>query len=77
MPLPFSRPSIKDNVFTSQDSFNGTTVADESFNLVHKATFLVFDTNRGLSILGPSPSLEDVFEVADVIHEGPVVRFLS
>ncbi|KAL1851988.1 hypothetical protein VTK73DRAFT_9327 [Phialemonium thermophilum] len=74
LPLPFSRPSITGGVFQPEDSFNGTSVADASFDLVHNASFVVFDRERGLrDVLGPSPTLETVFGgLGTAVHEAPV-----
>lgn len=74
LPLPFYRPSIIDNTpYNPANSFNGTTVADASFDPIYQATFLVFETARGTEILGPSPSLEVIFDAAPpAVLEAPV-----
>ncbi|KAK5701588.1 hypothetical protein LTR97_004403 [Elasticomyces elasticus] len=54
-------------------SFGRTSVPnDTSFGLVAGADFLVFDQQRGLEILGNSPSLSLVFNVSQAVHEAPV-----
>ncbi|OCL06958.1 putative gluconolactonase precursor, partial [Glonium stellatum] len=73
MPYPFSRFNPKDGSISSLDRFSETNVSDASFELVRNATFIVFDQNRGLQILGQFPSLELMFTVpADLVHEAPV-----
>ncbi|KAH8881409.1 gluconolactonase [Thozetella sp. PMI_491] len=75
LPLPFSRPSIPDGsvIPLANTSFNGTSVPDPSFDLVHQSVFVVFDRDRGLEILGPEPTYEIVFDnVAEAVHEAPV-----
>lgn len=53
--------------------YAGTKVPDDaSFQLLAKADFMVFDRKRGLELLGPSPKVEKVFDVLNVIHEAPV-----
>jgi hypothetical protein len=75
LPLPFFRQSQPGNSAAPlpEDSFNGTTVSgDASFDLVHNASFVVFDTARGTAILGPAPVLETVFDnLGSVTHEAP------
>ncbi|TKA70393.1 hypothetical protein B0A55_05614 [Friedmanniomyces simplex] len=54
-------------------SFAQTSVPnDTSFGLVAGADFLVFDQQRGLDVLGPSPTLDLVFNVSLAVHEAPV-----
>ncbi|KAE8386082.1 hypothetical protein BDV23DRAFT_187642 [Aspergillus alliaceus] len=43
-----------------------------SWDLIKDASFVVFDRERGLEILGPSPSVEIMFNVSDDVHEAPV-----
>lgn len=57
----------------SEDTYASTKVpTDPSFATVANASFLVFDRERGLEILGDEPILQGVFEVDPVPHEGPV-----
>jgi len=74
MPLPFARPTSPPTSGNSalNDTFSGTVVPDPSFNIVKNSTFIVFDRERGLPALGPSPSFELVFTTAEVVHEAPV-----
>lgn len=72
LPLPFSRPNSLGKTFNPLDRFSNTSVPDPSFSLIRDASFVVFDQPRGLAILGPSPTLETVFTVKDVVHEAPV-----
>lgn len=56
-----------------QDTYGSTSVpADPSFAAVAGADILVFDQERALEVLGPDPSVEFMFRVAPVNHEGPV-----
>ncbi|GME33044.1 nucleoside-diphosphate-sugar epimerase [Neofusicoccum parvum] len=67
--LPFSRD---DGNTASVADFADTNATDHSFQLVRNSTFIVYDS-RALDILGDTPSVEFVFEVAaDKIHEAPV-----
>lgn len=53
--------------------YSGTKVPDDpSWEMVATADFVVFDQKRGLELLGPSPRIEKMFDVLNVIHEGPV-----
>lgn len=55
------------------DTYRSTVVPDDaSFQFVSKANFLVWDIARAAEILGPNPVVEDLFEVDDIPHEGPV-----
>jgi len=72
MPLPFSRPASFEGTYNLADRFNNTLVNDPSFGLVRNASFVVFNKEKGLKLLGPSPTLETIFLVANVIHEAPV-----
>lgn len=72
LPLPFSRPASVDGAVNPLDRFANTSVPDESFGLIRNSAFLVFDEERGLEILGPSPTLETVFEVDAGFHDAPV-----
>ena len=54
-------------------NYAGTQVPDDvSWQLLSNASFQIFDENRGLDVLGPSPKIEKVFDVLNVIHEAPV-----
>lgn len=52
-------------------SDNMTDPSDPSWALVARADFVIFDKQRGLDILGDTPSVRLVFNVSEVIHEGP------
>ncbi|KAI9841728.1 MAG: hypothetical protein M1830_007842, partial [Pleopsidium flavum] len=70
MPFHFSR---KVSQVYPEDTYGSTSVqTDPSFAAVAAADILVFDQERGLDILGPNPSLDFMFRVAPVNHEGPV-----
>jgi sugar lactone lactonase YvrE len=45
---------------------------DPSWSLVSQAEFVVFDQKRAFEILGSAPTLTKMFDVLNVIHEGPV-----
>ena len=67
--LPFSRD---DGDTTSIADFADTNTTNPSLQALRNATFIVYDP-RALDILGPSPSVEFVFETAqDKIQEAPV-----
>ncbi|KAI9651214.1 hypothetical protein NHQ30_001252 [Ciborinia camelliae] len=71
MPYPFYRLAGVNGSY--QDTFASTSVPnDPSFDLVSQADFLVFDKERGLELLGNSPSYEYMFHVNDAVHEAPV-----
>ncbi|KAF8864448.1 calcium-dependent phosphotriesterase [Acephala macrosclerotiorum] len=71
MPYHFYREA-SDNA-SYEDTFPSTTVGnDSSFSLLKGADFLVFDHDRGLEMLGSSPSYEYMFAVNDAVHEAPV-----
>lgn len=64
MPYHFYREA-SDNA-SYEDTFPSTTVGnDSSFSLLKGADFLVFDHDRGLEMLGSSPSYEYMFAVND------------
>lgn len=64
MPYPFYRLTGVNGSY--EDTFASTNVPnDTSFGLVSNATFLVFDKERGLELLGSSPSYEFMFAVND------------
>ena len=70
MPYHFFTPTANG---TSTPTFRSTSVPnDTSFGLVNQSDFLVFDRERGLDLLGPSPGYEFVFDVSMVVHETPV-----
>ncbi|KAI4212570.1 MAG: hypothetical protein LQ351_004822 [Letrouitia transgressa] len=70
MPYPFFR-NISNG--TSNPPFPSTSVPnDPSFAKIEDADFLVFDSQRGLEILGSEPSYDFVFEVSEAVHEAPV-----
>lgn len=74
LPYPFVRATASNGVDPENDTFVATSVAsDDSFHRLAETTFVVFDRERGLDILGSAPRLEKVFETRnDSIHEGPV-----
>ena len=69
MPDPFYR-----NVSESgNDTYASTSVpSDPSFVDIANASFVVFDRQRGLEILGLDPVLEFMFKIDSIGHEGPV-----
>jgi len=70
MPYHYYRNISTNNV---KYTFGDTMVAnDSSFSMVKGADFLVFDKQRGLEILGNSPSYTYVFNVSMAVHEAPV-----
>ncbi|KAK3693108.1 lactonohydrolase, partial [Podospora appendiculata] len=55
------------------DTYGSTTVTDDaSFQYVAKADFLIWDLGQAAKILGPTPSVEVMFEVENLPHEAPV-----
>lgn len=63
------------NLSTSSDAstFGDTTIANGTqLKDVQNASFLVFDHQRGLEILGSNPTYEFVFSVSKAVHEAPV-----
>lgn len=70
MPYQFFRPSSNG---TYGPPFGSTSVPnDTSFAQVNNSDFLVFDRQRGLELLGPSPSYDFIFSVSSAVHEAPV-----
>ncbi|MCJ1361558.1 hypothetical protein MMC16_000658 [Acarospora aff. strigata] len=57
---------------TPDPDFGATSVPNASFALVANASFLVFDRERGLELLGPHPTYHYVFKVSEAVHEAPV-----
>ena len=73
LPYPFRRETARNGSYGPTDTFQQTDVPeDPSFNLLTNASFLVFDKDRGLKILGPNPSNKFMFTVEDYVHEAPV-----
>lgn len=74
LPYPFQRASAENGVDPDNDTFVDTLVpSDGSFARLAQTTFVVFDRERGLDILGSAPKLERVFDTRnDSIHEAPV-----
>ncbi|KAJ9273499.1 hypothetical protein DTO212C5_573 [Paecilomyces variotii] len=63
------------NLSTSSDAstFGDTTIANGTqLKDVQNASFLVFDHQRGLEILGSNPTYEFIFSVSNAVHEAPV-----
>lgn len=73
LPYPFAREVSRNGTDLPQDSFQQTNVPnDPSFNLLQNASFIVFDYERGLSILGPNPAFHYKFDLDTFVHEAPV-----
>lgn len=54
-------------------TFGDTTVSDGArLDSIKTADFIVYDRERGLDILGPTPNYEFVFRVNEAVHEAPV-----
>ncbi|PIG84207.1 lactonohydrolase [Aspergillus arachidicola] len=71
MPLDFYRKASID--ISNVDTYSSTEVAnDDSFQQVGKATFLVWDQQRGSEILGSDPAYDIVFTISSGGHEAPV-----
>ncbi|RAQ45392.1 lactonohydrolase [Aspergillus flavus] len=71
MPLDFYRKASVD--ISNVDTYSSTEVAnDDSFQQVGKATFLVWDQQRGSEILGSDPAYDIVFTISTGGHEAPV-----
>ena len=71
MPYHFYRQASSNGSY--EDTYASTNVPnDTSFGLVGGADFLVFDQERGMSLLGEAPSYEFMFLVNDAVHEAPV-----
>ena len=74
MPGDFFRKPI-DNSFDPRQDFPYQSTAisgDPSRQLAASADFLVFDRERGLELLGPSPKNTYRFAIAEVFHDAPV-----
>ncbi|KAF4177947.1 hypothetical protein CNMCM8927_000595 [Aspergillus lentulus] len=55
------------------DTYGSTSVpSDPSFSLIDNASFLIWDLDRAVDILGPNPQVETLFTVDDLPHEAPV-----
>lgn len=53
--------------------FRDTSVpSDPSFQLVSNASFVIFQRDLGLNLLGANPTYDFVFKVTDAVHEAPV-----
>jgi gluconolactonase len=74
LPYPFERSTASNGIDPDNDTFVNTSVpSDSSFARLQETTFVVFDQERGLDILGPDPKLERIFDTrGDSIHEAPV-----
>lgn len=74
LPLPFERSTASNGIDPDNDTFVDTSVpSDSSFARLKGTTFVVFDQERGLDILGPDPKLERIFDTRnDSIHEAPI-----
>ena len=55
-------------------AYTGTVISeDPSWSLVQQADFVLFDRQRGLRLLGPSPRIRrSIVPLLNVIHEAPV-----
>ena len=61
------------NVLGDSDTYGSTVMPHEpSFDHVSNASFLVFDQQIAPTILGTSPSVDFMFKIEDVSHEGPL-----
>lgn len=73
IPPPFLRITSRHNANITLDNFQSTSVPnDASFNLTHSASFLVFNTPLGLSLLGSNPIYQQLFTLSKNVHEAPV-----
>ncbi len=74
MPGDFLRkPNNNSSGPTLDIAYESTAISgDPSWQLAADADFLVFDRERGLELLGPSPKNTYRFTVAEVVHEAPV-----
>jgi len=74
MPENFLRKPINNSFDPTQDlPFESTAIqGDESWQLAATADFLIFDRERGLELLGPSPKNTYRFTIAAVFHDAPV-----
>lgn len=74
IPYPFERATASNGSDPENDTFVDTSVpSDSSFARLADSTFVVFDQERGLDILGIAPRLERIFNTRnDSIHEAPV-----
>ncbi|ETS77636.1 hypothetical protein PFICI_09698 [Pestalotiopsis fici W106-1] len=71
LPEGFERPIASTPGHT--DTYGSTNVPNDStFELISGASFLIWDLEQSLDILGPNPSVEDFFEVGNIPHEGVV-----
>ena len=76
MPYHFYRQASINGSY--EDTYPSTIVGnDSSWGLVGKADFLVFDQERGLPLLGQTPSYEYMFYVDDgkfsLLRDDPII----
>lgn len=72
MPYPFSRDALAWEKL-GEDSIRTMKINDSSFaTLIPPAEFIIYDRERGLKILGDSPTSEFIFNVSNNFHEAPV-----
>ncbi|KAL7619418.1 hypothetical protein AAE478_009957 [Parahypoxylon ruwenzoriense] len=64
LPGTFSRGAL--------DVYSATSVEDPSFSNLKNASFLVFDQDRALEILGSDPVVKEMFDLDSAAPEGPV-----
>jgi hypothetical protein len=74
MPGNFYRPPPPDSINPlDQASYAQTEIPDDpSWDLVGDADFIVYDRERGLEILGDSPTSEFALEIAPFFHDATV-----
>ena len=66
MPYHFYRQADVSGSGTAEDTYPSTVVGnDSSWSLVGEADFLVFDQDRGLSLLGQAPKYDYMFNPGD------------
>ena len=71
LPLDFQR--VVDNNIADPDTYASTSVpGDASFKRVNNATFLIWDEGQASQILGPNPTYDFMFAIAESGHEAPV-----
>lgn len=54
------------------DVYSASSVDDTSFTNIKSASFLVFDQDKGLDVLGTAPKVEEMFDLDSAAPEAPV-----